>query len=62
MKTDVKNYRPISQLLLTSKIIEESIQNQIQNYPQSHYFVLSYIYQSGFRANHPKNTCCWTRF
>ena len=47
-RTDLKNYRPISLLLLVSKIIEKSIHYQRQDYLKEN--SLLYKYLSGFRA------------
>ena len=55
IKTESKNYRPISQLPSISKVIEKSIHYQIQDYLQRN--EMQYIYQSGFRANHSTDTC-----
>ena len=55
IKTEAKNYRPISLLSLISKAIEKSILDQTQDYLQRH--ELLYSYQSGFRANHSTDTC-----
>ena len=55
IKTEAKNYRPISLLCLISKAIEKSILDQTQGYLQRH--ELLYSYQSGFRANHSTDTC-----
>ena len=52
---EAKNYRPISLLPLISKVIEKSIHDQTQDYLQRS--ELLYSYQSGFRANHSKETC-----
>ena len=49
-RTDPKNYRTISVLLLVSKIIDKSIHFQIKNF--LHKKKLIYTYQSGFRTNH----------
>ena len=54
-KNEAKNYRPISLLPLISKVIEQSIQNQTQDYLQKN--VLLYSYQSGFRATNSTDTC-----
>ena len=54
-KNEAKNYRPISLLPLISKVIEQSIQNQTQDYLQKN--VLLYSYQSGFRAPNSTDTC-----
>ena len=55
IKTEAKNYRPISLLLLISKVIEKSIHEQTQDYLQRN--ELLYSYQSGFRASHSTDTC-----
>ena len=55
IKTEAKNYRPISLLPLISKVTEKSIHDQMQDYLQRN--ELLYSYQSGFRANHSRDTC-----
>ena len=55
IKTEAKNYRPISLLPLISKLIVKLIHDRTQDYSQRN--ELLYIYQSGFRANHTTNTC-----
>ena len=45
-----KNYRPISLLLLISKIIEKIIHDQTQNFLDENKIL--YKFQSGFRKNH----------
>ena len=55
IKTDAKKYRPISLLLLISKVVEKFIHDQTQDYLQRN--KLLYSYQSGFRANHSTETC-----
>ena len=52
-KTDPKNYRPISLLLIFSKIIEKVIHDQTMNYSTENNVI--YRYQSGFLKNH--STC-----
>ena len=54
IKTETKNYRPISLLPLISKVIEKSIHDQMQDYIQRN--ELLYKYQSGFRANYSTDT------
>ena len=54
IKTETKNYRPISLLPLISKVIEKSIHGQMQDYIQRN--ELLYKYQSGFRANYSTDT------
>ena len=54
IKTEIKNYRPISLLSLISKVIEKSINNQTQGYLQR--LELLYSYQSDFRANDSADT------
>ena len=54
IKTEIKNYRPISLLPLISKVIEKSINNQTQGYLQR--LELLYSYQSDFRANDSADT------
>ena len=49
-RTDPKNYRPISFLLLVSKMIEQSIHFQIESYLNKKKLID--MYQSGFRKNH----------
>ena len=55
IKTEAKNFRPISLLPLISKKIEKSIHYQTQDYLQRNGLLC--IYQSGFRANHSTDTC-----
>ena len=55
LKTEPKNYRPISLLPLISKIIEKIIHNQTQEFLDKHEIL--YRYQSGFRANHSTDSC-----
>ena len=55
IKTEAKNYSPISRLPLLSKVIEKSIYDQKQDYLQRNEQLHSY--QSGFRANHSTDTC-----
>ena len=50
IKTEAKNYRPISLLPLRLKVKEKSIHNQTQDFIQRN--GLLHIHQSGFRANH----------
>ena len=54
IKIEAKNYRPIFLLLLISKVIEKSINDQTQDYLQRN--ELPYSYQSGFRANRSTDT------
>ena len=54
-KRDPKNYRLISLLPVISKIIEKTIQIQIQEYLDKH--GLLYKYQSGFGANFSTDYC-----
>ena len=54
IKTEAKNYRSISLLPLTSKVIEKSIHDQTQDYFQRNEVLHSY--QSGFRANRSTDT------
>ena len=54
-RTDPRNYRPISLLLLVSKIIEKSIHFQIEDFLNKKKLI--YMYQSGFRTNHSTDLC-----
>ena len=54
IKTEAKNYIPISLLPLISKVIEKSTHNQLQDYLQRN--ELLYSYQSCFRAKHSTDT------
>ena len=54
-KTDPKNYRPISLLPLTSKIIEKIIHDQTQNFLDKNNVI--YRYQSGFRKFYSSDSC-----
>ena len=55
LKTDLKNFRPISLLPLISKIIERIIHDQIMNFLLDNNVL--YKYQSGFRKFHSTDTC-----
>ena len=55
--TTAKNNRPISLLLLILKIIEDSLQDQTQDYLQTN--ELLQIYQSGFSANNSIDICLY---
>ena len=56
LKTDPKNFRPISLLPLISKIIERIIHDQTMNFLSANKYIL-YKYQSGFRKFHSTDTC-----
>ena len=53
--TEASNYRPISLLLLISKVIKKVIHNQTSAFLNSRN--LLYNYQSGFRKNHSADFC-----
>ena len=53
--TEASNYRPISLLLLISKVIEKVIHDQTSVFLNSR--SLLYNYQSGFRKNHSTDYC-----
>ena len=53
--TEASNYRPISLLLLISKVIEKVIHDQTSTFLNSRN--LLYNYQSGFRKNHSTDYC-----
>ena len=53
IKTEAKNYKPISLLPLISKVTEKPTHDQ--DYLQGN--ELLYSYQSGFSANHSTDTC-----
>ena len=55
LKTDPKNYRPISLLPLISKIIEKIIHDQTQNFLDKNNVI--YRYQSGFRKIYSTDSC-----
>ena len=55
LKTDPKNFRPISLLSLISKIIERIIHDQAMNFLSDNNAL--YKYQSGFRKFHSTDTC-----
>ena len=55
LKTEPKNYRPISLLPLVSKIIERIIYEQTKIFLEKNKIL--YKYQSGFRSNHSTNVC-----
>ncbi len=52
--TILSNYRPISNLPFTSKMIEKVIFNQLNNYLNSNGYLDNF--QSGFRAHHSTET------
>ena len=54
-KTDPKNYRPISLLLLISKLIEKAIHIQTQEYLAKNGLI--YKFQSGSRKNFSTDSC-----
>ena len=54
-KTDPSNYRPISLLPVTSKIIEKVVHDQTNAFLSDENIL--YNYQSGFKANHLENLC-----
>ena len=54
-KTKPKNYRPISLLLLISKIIEKIIHDQTQVFLDK--YKILFTYQSGFRKHYSTDTC-----
>ena len=54
-KTDPKNYRPVSLLLLASKVIEKVIHNQTEIVLDKN--KVSYKYQSGVRRSFSTNSC-----
>ena len=53
--TEASNHRPISLLLLISKVIEKVIHDQTSTFLNSRN--LLYNYQSGFRKNHSTDFC-----
>ena len=55
LKTEPKNYRPISLLPLVSKIIERMIYERTQIFLEQNKII--YKYQSGFCSNHSTNVC-----
>ena len=54
-KTEVNNYRPISVLSITSKVMERHVHNHFVKYLDGHDLLTPY--QSGFRKNHSCNAC-----
>ena len=54
-KTDPQNYRPVSRLPISSKIIERIIHDQTQEFLSK--TKILYRFQSGFRKNCSTNTC-----
>ena len=54
-KTDPENYRPISLLLLVSKVIEKVIQNQTEIFLSNNKIL--HKYHSGFRKSFSTNSC-----
>ena len=55
LKTNPKNFRPMSLLQLVSKIIERTIHDQTMNFLSDSNVL--YKYQSGFRKFHSTGTC-----
>ena len=55
VKTEPKNYRPISLLPLISKVIEKIIHDQTQEFLSKNNIL--YKFQSGFRKNHSTDSC-----
>ena len=53
--TEPKNYRPVSLLLVMSKVIERVVHNQLIEKLEKHKII--YDYQSGFRSKHHANIC-----
>ena len=53
--TEPKNYRPVSLLLILSKIIERVLYEQLVEHLEKHDIL--YEHQSGFRSKHSVNTC-----
>ena len=54
-KTDPSNYRPISLLPLSSKVVERVVLNETGKFLSLN--KVSHDYQSGFRKNHSTDTC-----
>ena len=50
-----KNYRPVSLLLLISKIIERAVHNQLIEHLEKYEIIIDY--QFGFRSKHSVNNC-----
>ena len=57
-KTNPENFRSISLLPLTSKVIERIVYDQVDNFLLRNNIL--YNYQSGFRKNHSTNLCLST--
>ena len=55
IKSEAKNYRPISKLPFISKVTEKSIHDETEDY--LHRNVLLCVYESGFGANQSIGTC-----
>jgi len=49
-RTNVANYRPVSVLSVTSKVLEKLVGNQVSRYMAQNNLLT--VYQSGFRRNH----------
>jgi hypothetical protein len=54
-RLEVSNYRPISLLSITSKVLEKCVYVQVYDYLTSKNLI--YQYQSGFRSGHSMDTC-----
>ena len=54
-RLEVGNYRPVSILTITSKILEKCVYDQIEEYLQEHNLI--YEFQSGFRKGYSTDTC-----
>ena len=54
-KRDVSNYRPVSILCSTSKILEKIVYNQVESYLLKNNILFDF--QSGFRQNFSTDTC-----
>lgn len=54
-RLDVGNYRPVSILVVVSKILEKSVYSQLEKYLVRNNIL--YSLQSGFRSSHSTDTC-----
>lgn len=54
-RLQVGNYRPVSILTITSKLLERCVYDQIESYLQNNHLV--YEFQSGFRKGYSTDTC-----
>ena len=53
--TEPKKYKPVSLLLVMSKVIERVVHNQLTEHLENYKIIFDY--QSGFRSKYSINTC-----